>query len=200
MNKIGMMVYLSHVGEHTIWDAIQTSTKPVLVSHSDVYKLCPVPRNLNDDQIKAVAKNGGVIQLNFYSGFLDSTFDAKEKAFEARHKTEKDSLVQAGKQEFFTDNYLFLKYADEVKDMRAPFHLLLDHLNIVKLVGVDYVGLGSDFDGISFPPQQMDDVTSFPLITKALLERGYKDSDIKKILGGNFIRVLKANEVKTVNH
>ena len=197
MNKIGMMVDLSHVGEHTFWDAINTSTKPILVSHSDVYNLCPVFRNLKDAQIKAVAKNGGVIQLNFYSGFLDSTFPAKESAFEKKHKAEKDSLMAAGKQEFFADNYLFLKYADEVANMRAPFHLLLDHLDyIVKLVGVDYVGLGSDFDGISFPPQQMDDVTSFPLITKALLERGYSKNDIQKILGGNFIRVLKANEVK----
>jgi membrane dipeptidase len=197
MNKIGMMVDLSHVGEQTFWDAIHTSTKPVLISHSDVYKLCGAYRNLKDDQIKAVAKNGGVIQLNFYSGFLDSTFDAKEKAFEVRHKAEKDSLVAAGKPEFFADNYLFLKYADEVKDMRAPFHLILDHLDyIVKLVGVDYVGMGSDFDGISFPPQQMDDVTAYPLITKALRERGYSKKDIRKILGENFIRVLKANEVK----
>lgn len=200
MNKIGMMVDLSHVGERTFWDAINTSTKPILVSHSDVYVLCPVPRNLKDDQIKAVAKNGGVIQLNFYSGFLDSTFDAKEKTFEANHKAEKDSLMKAGKQEFFADNYLFLKYADEVKNMRAPFHLILDHLDhIVKLVGVDYVGMGSDFDGISFPPQEMDDVTAYPLITKALLERGYSKTDIQKILGGNFIRVLKENEVKTAN-
>ncbi|HYJ62538.1 MAG TPA: membrane dipeptidase, partial [Parafilimonas sp.] len=101
---------------------------------------------------------------------------------------------------FFADNYLFLKYADEVKDMRAPFHLIFDHLDyIVKLVGVDYVGMGSDFDGISFPPQQMDDVTAYPLITKALRERGYSKKDIRKILGLNFIRVLKANEVKTVD-
>ncbi len=105
--------------------------------------------------------------------------------------------MKAGKQEFFADNYLFTKYANEVSGMRAPFHLLLDHLDyIVKLVGVDYVGMGSDFDGISFPPQQMDDVTAYPLITKALLERGYSKTDIQKILGGNFIRVLKANEVK----
>ena len=131
MNKIGMMVDLSHVGERTFWDAIHTSTKPILVSHSDVYKLCPVFRNLKDDQIKAVAKNGGVIQLNFYSGFLDSTFPAKEVAFEKEHKAEKDSLMAAGKLEFFADNYLFLKYADEVKNMRAPFHLLLDHLIIL---------------------------------------------------------------------
>ncbi len=197
MNKIGMMVDLSHVGERTFWDAIQASTKPILVSHSDVYKLCPVYRNLKDDQIKAVAKNGGVIQLNFYSGFLDSTFNPKEAAFEKKHKAEKDSLIATGKQEFFADNFLFLEYANEVKSLRAPFHLLLDNLDyIVKLVGVDYVGLGSDFDGISFPPQQMDDVTAYPLITKALLEHGYSKKNIQKILGGNFIRVLKANEVK----
>lgn len=197
MNKIGMMVDLSHVGERTFWDAIHTTTKPVLVSHSDVYNLCPVFRNLKDEQIKAIAKNGGVIQLNFYSGFLDSSFNAKEFLFEANHKAEKDSLIAEGKQEFFANNYLFLKYADEVKSMRAPFHLLLDHLDyIVKLVGVDYVGLGSDFDGISFPPQQLDDVTAYPLITKALRERGYSKKDTRKILGGNFIRVLEANEVK----
>jgi membrane dipeptidase len=197
MNEIGMMIDLSHVGEKTFWDAIQTTSKPVLVSHSDVYALCPVFRNLKDDQIKAVAKNGGVIQLNFYSGFLDSTFNPKEEAFEKEHKAERDSLIASGKQEFFADNYLFLKYADEVSSMRAPFHLLLDHLDyVVKLVGVDHVGLGSDFDGISFPPQQLDDVTSYPLITKALFERGYTKNDIEKILGGNFIRVLKANEVK----
>ena len=197
MNAIGMMVDLSHVGEQTFWDAINTTTKPVLVSHSCVYTLCPAFRNLKDEQIKAVAKNGGVIQLNFYSGFLDSTFAPKEKAFNLHHKAEKDSLMAAGKQEFFADNFLFLKYANEVSDMRAPFHLLLDHLDyIVKLVGVDHVGMGSDFDGISFPPQLLDDVTAYPLITKALRERGYGKNDIKKILGGNFIRVLKANEVK----
>jgi membrane dipeptidase len=197
MNKIGMMIDVSHVGEKTFWDVINTTAKPIIASHSDAYSICPVPRNLKDDQIKAIAKNGGVIQLNFYSGFLDSGFDRKEKAFEARHAAEKDSLVKTGKNEFFAENALFIKYADEVRDLRAPFHLILDHLDhIVKLVGVDHVGMGSDFDGISFPPQHMDDITAYPLITKALLERGYNKTDIEKILGGNFIRVLKANEVK----
>jgi membrane dipeptidase len=196
MNKIGMMVDVSHIGVQTFWDVIHTTTKPVLASHSSVYSICPVPRNLNDDQIKAIAKNGGVIQINFYSGFLDSTFDAKEKAFAMRHKPEKDSLMRSGKNEFFADNALFTKYADEVTNMRAPFQLVIDHIDyIAKLVGADHVGLGSDFDGISFPPQQLDDVTAYPLITKALLEKGYSKSDIEKILGGNFIRMLKANEV-----
>lgn len=197
MNKIGMMVDVSHVGEQTFWDVMQTTTKPILASHSSVYSICPVPRNLKDEQIKAIAKNGGVIQVNFYSGFLDSSFDAKQKVFEKRHKAEKDSLMKGGKNEFFAENALFIKYADEVRDMRAPFKLVIDHIDyIAKLVGVDHVGMGSDFDGISFPPQQLDDVTAYPLITKALLERGYSKADIKKILGGNFIRVLKANEVK----
>ena len=197
MNKIGMMVDVSHVGEKTFWDVINTTTKPVIASHSSVYAICPVPRNLKDDQIQAVAKNGGVIQINFYSGFLDSTFDKKEKAFEARHAAEKDSLMKTGKNEFFADNALFTKYANEVRDMRASFQLVIDHIDYIKkLVGADYVGLGSDFDGISFPPQELDDVTYYPLVTKALLEKGYSKTDIQKILGGNFIRVLKANEVK----
>lgn len=194
MNDLGMMLDLSHVGEQTFWDAIQACTKPILVSHSCVYSLCPVFRNLKDDQIKAVAKNGGVIQLNFFSGFLDSTFMRKRDAFNAKHKAEKDSLLKAGKQDFFAEDYLYEKYKDEAEAMRAPFQLLMDHLDyIVKLVGVDYVGLGSDFDGISSPPQQMDDILSFRLITKTLLEKGYSKKDVYKILGGNFLRVYKAN-------
>lgn len=197
MNDIGMMVDLSHTGEQTFWDVIHTTNKPVIVSHSCAYTLCPVPRNLKDDQIKAVAANGGVIQLNFYSGFLDSSFNAKAVAFHDRHLKERDSLMASGKPEFFTDNYLYTKYADEVSSMRAPFKLLMDHLNyIIKLAGIDHVGIGSDFDGISFPPQQMDDVTAMPLVTKALLEEGYSVKDVEKILEGNFIRVYEANADK----
>ncbi len=194
MNELGMMVDLSHVGEQTFWDAINTTTKPVIVSHSCVYNLCHVFRNLKDDQIKAVGKNGGVIHLNFYSGFLDSNYEKKNAAFDARHKAERDSVLKTVSDPFFADDYLFNKYKDEVQQMRAPFSLLLDHLDyIVKLIGVDHVGLGSDFDGINSSPQQLDDVTDYPLITKALLERGYSKKDIYKILGGNFIRVFKTN-------
>jgi membrane dipeptidase len=152
MNELGMLVDLSHVGEQTFWDAINATTKPVIASHSCVYSLCPVFRNLKDDQIKAIGKNGGVIHLNFYSGFVDSNYMKRKDVF------------------------------------------LIDHLDyIVKLIGVDHVGLGSDFDGIESAPKELNDVTDFPLITKALLERGYSANDIQKILGGNFIRVFKAN-------
>ncbi len=196
MNSLGMMVDVSHVGEQTFWDVIATTTKPVLASHSDVYALSPVFRNLKDEQIKAIAKNGGVIQLNFYPAFLDSTVAPKQIAFLKRHQAEKDSLIASGKQDFFAEDFIFNKYANEVEEMRAPFHLLFDHLDyIVKLAGIDHVGLGGDFDGIPFTPQELTDVTKYPLITKGLLERGYSKKEIKKILGGNFIRVFKANSI-----
>jgi membrane dipeptidase len=191
MNELGMLVDLSHVGEQTFWDAMSVTTKPVLVSHSCVYTLCPHRRNLKDEQIKAVGKNGGVIHLNFYSGFLDSTFEKRSDAFTTKHKTEMDSLLKINPEPYFMQAYLFEKYPAEVKDMRPPLSMLIDHLDyIVKLIGVDHVGLGSDFDGVNSLPQQLDDVTNYPLITKALLERGYSKKDILKILGGNCLKIL----------
>ncbi len=195
MNELGMIVDISHVGETTFWDVIKTSTKPVIASHSSVYHFSPHQRNLKDEQIKAIAKNGGVIQVNFFSGFLDSTFEKRTAIFEAAHQAEKDSLMKINPESYFFQQYLFKKYPDEVKGLRPPLSLLIDHIEyIIKLVGIDYVGLGSDFDGITSSPQQLDDVTTYPLITKALLERGYSKKEVTKILGGNFLRVLKANE------
>src|SRR5437868_13606782 len=194
MNQLGMMVDLSHVGEQTFWDAITTSTKPIIVSHSNAYTLCPFRRNLKDDQIRAVAKNGGVIHLNFFSGFIDSNFMKRSEAFDRLHKAERDSLLKINPEPYWSDDYLFKKYADEVQAMRPPMSMLLDHLDyIVKLAGVDHVGLGSDFDGVNSLPLQLDDVTAMPLITKELLKRGYSKKDIQKILGGNFLRLFRAN-------
>jgi len=194
MNELGMIVDVSHVGEQTFWDAISTTTKPVIASHSCAHALCPVFRNLKDDQIKAVAKNGGVIHLNFFSGFIDSSFMRRVREFNQRHRAERDSLLKLNPEPYFADKKLSDKYADEIKNLRPPLSALLDHLDyIVKLAGVDHVGLGSDFDGITSAPQQLDDVTSFPLITEELRKRGYSKKDIRKILGGNFIRVFKAN-------
>jgi membrane dipeptidase len=197
MNALGMMVDISHVGKQTFWDVINTTTKPVIASHSSVYNICPHQRNLKDDQIKAIAKNGGVIQVNFYSGFLDSTYTRKKDIFFVKHKSESDSLSKSGMSENMVENYMFSKYRNEVQALRPPFSLLMQHIEyIINLVGVDYVGLGSDFDGIESSPLQLDDVTSYPLITKALVEKGYSEKDIDKILGGNLLRVLKANERK----
>ncbi len=197
MNALGMMIDVSHVGDQTFWDVINITTRPIIASHSSVYSLVASRRNLKDDQIKAIAKNGGVIQVNFHPGFIDSSFDGKERAFLKFHAAEVDSLLKSGLGEWYMLDILYKKYPAEANAMRPPLSMLIDHIEyIIKLVGVDYVGLGSDFDGINLTPQQLDDVTTYPLITKALFEKGYNKKDINKILGGNLLRVLKANESK----
>jgi len=195
MNELGMIVDVSHVGEQTFWDAINTTTKPVIASHSCSYSLCPVFRNLKDDQIKAIGKNGGVIHLNFYSGFIDSSFQRRAAEFNRAHRKERDSLRNLKWVNYEIEEYLLAKYPAEASNLRPPLSMLIDHIDyIVRLVGVDHVGLGSDFDGISSAPKELKDVTDMPLITKALLQRGYTKADVRKILGENFIRVFKANQ------
>ncbi len=197
MNQLGMMIDVSHAGDQTFRDVIKLSTKPIIASHSSVYSLVPHRRNLKDEQIKAIAKNGGVIQVNFNPGFIDSGFDKKEAVFMSKYKPEFDSLMKSGMKDYYAMDYLNAKYAAEANAIRPPLSVLIDHIDyIVKLVGIDYAGLGSDFDGINLTPQQLDDVTSYPLITKALVEKGYSKKDIQKVLGGNLLRVLKANEPK----
>lgn len=195
MNKLGMMVDLSHVGEQTFRDALAITTRPVIVSHSCVHALCPVPRNLKDDQIKAIGRNGGVIHLNFYSGFLDSNYTKRLEAFNAKHQKEKDSLVALQWPAYEVEEWLLKNYATEAEGLQPPLSLLIDHIDyIVRMVGINHVGLGSDFDGISSAPRELRDVTAMPLITKALLQRGYSAADIRKVLGGNFLRVFAANQ------
>ena len=198
MNELGMMVDLSHTGEKTFWNVIHTTRKPVLLSHSSVYRLCPVFRNLKDDQIKAVAKNGGVIQVNFYPGFIDSNYQKNRRAVFERHKLEKDSLQKLGMPDYEIAEMLAKKYRKEMDAIRPPLSLLIDHIDyIVKLVGIDYVGLGADMDGIESLPQELRGVEDFPKITKALLQRGYSETDIRKILGENFIRLFEANSSRS---
>jgi membrane dipeptidase len=194
MNQLGMIVDISHVGEATFWDAIKTTTKPVIASHSNAYTICPVTRNLKDDQIKAVGKNGGVIHLNFFSAFVDSTFQAKNMAFRRKHKTELDALLATGIQQEYAQSTLAEKYKEETDANKPDIEALMKHLDhIVKLIGVDHVGLGSDFDGIDSAPKQLKTVVDYPEFTKALIKRGYSDTDIEKILGGNFLRVYRMN-------
>ncbi|MFM7358655.1 MAG: dipeptidase [Sediminibacterium sp.] len=195
MNRLGMMVDLSHVGEQTFWDAIATTHSPVIVSHSNAWSICPVPRNLKDDQILAVGKNDGVIALNFYSGFVDSTYKKKEGLFQKAHRKEIDSLIASGVQTEYALTLITEKYAAEADEARPSLEQLLAHLDhIVRLIGPDHIGIGSDFDGISSSPKGLDDVTSYPILTDALLKRGFTKKQITNILGGNIIRVWKANE------
>ncbi|WP_443939242.1 dipeptidase [Pedobacter sp. MW01-1-1] len=194
LNELNVLVDLSHVGERTFYDAIATSNKPIIVSHSCAYRLNPVPRNLKDEQIKAVAKNGGVICINFYSGFLDSTFDTKQKVFLNKYAEElKDLSAKLGRSTAI--DTLLAKYPDEADLTRPPIDLLVTHINhIVKLIGVDYVGLGADFDGAESFPLGINSVADYPKITAALLKNGYSEKDIDKIVGGNVIRVLKGSK------
>ena len=194
MNELGIMVDVSHLGEQSFRDIIKISTKPIIASHSCVWNLCPHRRNLKDEQIKAIAKTGGVIFFNFYAGFIDRTYEKKIAAFLQLHQAEVDSLIQKGNQKDYAGIMIAEKYKTEVTKLRPPLSLLLDHLDyIVRIAGVDHVGMGSDFDGIESPPLELNAVEDYPLVTKALLERRYSKKDIRKILGGNFIRVFEAN-------
>jgi membrane dipeptidase len=202
MNRLGMMVDISHVADKTFWDAIATTKAPVIASHSSARALTNAPRNMTDDMLRAVAKNGGVVDVNFYSGFVDEDY---RKAMEAQDKDAKaavqkyiDSLKSQGK----PVNYIEVDRIERewtAKIPRPPFKSLVDHIDhIAKVAGVDHVGLGSDFDGVSgATPQGMDSAADLPKITQALLDRGYSPDDIKKILGGNLLRVFR--QVETVS-
>ncbi len=199
MNRLGMIVDISHVADKTFWDVVAVTKAPVIASHSSARALVNAPRNMPDDMLRAVAKNGGVVQVNFYSGFLDEEF---RKALEAQDKDEKaavqkyvDSLKAQGK----PVNYIEINRIERewmAKIPRPPFKVLIDHIDhIAKVAGVDHVGLGSDFDGVSgATPQGMDSAADLPKITQALLDRGYGADDIKKILGGNLLRVFRQVE------
>ena len=195
MNERGIMIDLSHVGEKTFYDVLAITTKPVILTHSSVYALAPHFRNVKDDQIKAIAKNNGVICINFYSAFLSEAFNTEyEKLMGPEGKTKKDSI-----QALYTDRKDKAKYWEEyvaamLERYRPSYTRIVDHIDyIVKLAGVDYVGIGADLDGVDSLPVGFDDATDYPVITQELVKRGYSTTDIKKILGKNVLRVLKAN-------
>ncbi len=198
MNEIGMIIDISHVGDSTFWDVIKVSKKPVMASHSSAWSLCKNRRNLKDDQIRAIAKGGGIVCINFAPFFIDSTFAEKEKVMRERNKARIDSFRTSFKgDDHSKDSAITESLKGEYLAIRPPLSVLIDHFDYVaKLVGVDFVGIGSDFDGISITPLDMDDVTFLPNITRELLNRGYSEADVKKILGENFLRVLKAVEVR----
>jgi len=197
LNDLGVMIDLSHPGEQTFYDVLAITTKSVIASHSCAYALNPNQRNLKDEQLKAIAKNGGVVFVNFYSGFVDSTYGHKVSAFLREHKTEMDSLIKIYHDGDLANIRLNAIYKTESDKIRPPLSLLIKHIDyIAKLIGVDHVGIGSDFDGAESYPLGMDDVRDYPKITEELLKIGYSEKDIDKILGGNFIRVFKANTGK----
>jgi membrane dipeptidase len=203
MNRLGMMVDISHVADDTFWAAIKTTKAPVIASHSSARAISNAPRNMTDDMLKAVAKNGGVVQVNYYSAFISQAYrDASiAQQPEVNKATEelKAKFKAEGKQVTYGDlEKLQRQYADRIP--RPPLSALIDNIyHIAKVAGVDHVGLGSDFDGVSGQlPEGIDSAADLPKITAALLARGYSAEDCRKILGGNLLRVF--GEVERVSH
>lgn len=203
MNRLGMMVDISHVSDKTFWDAIATTKAPVIASHSSARALTNAPRNMTDDMLKAVAKNGGVVQVNFYNGFVDEGFrkamDAQKQDQKAAVQKYMDDMKAQGKPVAYVDiDAIEREWLAKIP--RPPLKSLVDHIDhIAKVAGIDHVGLGSDFDGVSgATPQGIDSAADLPKITQALVERGYSAQDIHKILGGNLMRVFR--EVERVSH
>src|SRR4051812_45219187 len=199
MNRLGMMVDISHVADKTFWDAIATTKAPVIASHSSARALVNAPRNMTDDMLKAVAKNDGVIQVNFFNGFDDETFRKTLDAQAKDHTAAIQKFVDEQKAQGKPVDYVQVDRIERewmAKIPRPPLKALIDHIDhIAKVAGVDHLGLGSDFDGVSgATPQGIDSAADLSKITQALLDRGYSATDIHKILGGNLMRVFREVE------
>ena len=194
MNRMGMMVDISHVADRTFFQALATSRAPVIASHSSSRALTNAPRNMTDDMLVALARNGGVAQVNFYCGFISQKWVDTSKKL----KDEKDpdyekvqSLFMAERTPQTMQQLYEAEAVLEKKLPRPPLSDLIDHIDhMVKIAGVDHVGIGSDFDGIDCSPQGIDSAADLPKITEALYQRGYKAADLQKILGGNLMRVF----------
>jgi len=199
MNRLGMLVDISHVADKTFYDTIAVTKARVIASHSSARALTNHPRNMTDDMLRAVAKNSGVVQVNFYNAFIDENYrkaaEAQSKDRDAAVKAFDDQMKAAGKTVTYLDNdRIEREWAAKIP--RPAFASLIDHIDhIAKVAGVDHVGLGSDFDGVSgATPQGIDSAADLPKITQALLDRGYSADDIRKILGGNVMRVFREAE------
>ena len=190
MNRLGMVIDLSHASEETALDTLSLSRAPVIFSHTGAHKLAPHPRNVSDDVLKAVAKNGGVVMVNFYSGFLTAE---TVKAYEKRTKAAADL-----RKSFKTDDQFQVALVAWLKEHPLPTTSVkdvVDHIDhIGKVSGFDHVGLGSNFDGVVSLPQDLQDVSNFPNLTQEMLNRGYSHEQIQKVLGGNAQRVLREVE------
>jgi membrane dipeptidase len=192
-NDLGVMVDVSHSGEKTFWDIIDVTEKPIIASHSSVYEICPHFRNLKDEQLLAIKENGGVVFVNFYPTYLDSTFEEKAEIIRDSFQLQLDSLASVfnpdGNEYWYAENQLL---NPSLQIISPPMDIIIDHISyIVNLIGVDHVGLGADWDGVGILPIGMENVTKLPSLTNQLLQNGYSKKDVQKILGGNFKRVFK---------
>ncbi|HVF57137.1 MAG TPA: membrane dipeptidase [Pyrinomonadaceae bacterium] len=191
MNRLGMFVDISHVSDETMSDVLETSTAPVIASHSSARSLANHKRNIPDELLRRIAKNGGVVMVNFYPAFIDERVRVAGLERDARLKTQREALNEQYKNDP-------ARLAEELKKLNdanplpvTPLSVLIDHIDhIRKVAGIDHVGLGSDFDGVPILPEQMQDIAQLPNITYELLRRGYSEEDIRKVLGGNLVRAF----------
>jgi len=199
MNRLGMMVDISHVSDKTFFDALETSSAPIIASHSSCRALASAPRNMTDDMLRALAAKGGVVHINYFEGFLDSDFAAREselKDLEKQQDAIDDATPKFGDRSQNGPAVRKINAERLAKLGRIPLSKLLDHFeHAVKVAGIDHVGLGSDFDGVDdMLPEGMEDISKIPNLVRGLMERGFSDDDILKILGGNTLRVMRQVE------
>jgi membrane dipeptidase len=200
MNRLGMMIDVSHVSDPTFWDIVKTSTKPVIATHSGCRAIAKVARNLDDQMLRALAEKGGVCCVLFYPEFLEPGWSEKKKRVDAEiaplvQRASSEEKGSIARKKMARDRVRIEEYAKRLPPVTVS--RLVDHIDhIVKLVGIDHVGIGSDFDGIQAVPTDLATISDFPNLTRELLRRGYSEADIGKILGGNILRVMEEVEKK----
>tara|TARA_B100001250_G_scaffold389109_1_gene387911 strand:- start:1478 stop:2272 length:795 start_codon:yes stop_codon:yes gene_type:complete len=192
-NRLGIMIDISHAGEKTFWDVIDLTKKPIIASHSSVYSLCPHYRNLKDEQLHAIGKNGGVVFVNFYPGYIDSTYLKKADIINYNYEYERKLLAEkfdSTSNAYWYAESKLLKY--EKSKIVPSINDVIKHIKYISdLIGVDHVGIGSDYDGVEIMPLGLEDVTKLPFLTKKLLDNGFTIREVRKILGENFKRIFK---------
>ena len=197
MNRVGMVIDVSHASDRTLADVLARSKSPVLASHSSARALCDSPRNLTDAQLRAIAATGGAVMVNFYSAFIDEDF---REAFIAQKPERDEAHARLAEKwarnshaptPYHVSNAIDREFAARIP--RPPFESLMAHFDhIIRIAGIDHVGIGTDFDGISALPQGIDSAADLPKVTAALLARGHSHDDVRKVVGGNLLRVFRA--------
>jgi len=196
MNRLGMMVDIAHVSDKTFWDALEASKAPIFSSHSSCRELSNVPRNLTDEMIRALAKKGGLVQINFGCDFLSQksadSMPTRDPAFMAKAQAELGNIKDPKERRAAMRKMMADLGKTTVRATLDDVVAQIDHVR--QVAGIDHVGLGSDFDGVGCVPEGLDDVSKWPNLTRKLLEKGYSPEDIRKVYGGNLLRFMKAVE------